>query len=1742
MKKIIYLFLTIVFICQYTIAQVPSYVPTDGLVGYWPFDGNANDASGNGNNGVVNGPTLTSDRFGNNNSAYSFTVNSSAGWGSAQDRITITNPTIPNDNSFAMSGWVNLESKPGPFIDRPHTLMGRWDGNGEAVFRNYINYSGQVQTALYPYSQSGTNIYESGNVTYGNWEHVVITYDGSVVKHYVNGQLTGQETLNINIAVSSTNITFGELHMANGHWYLFSGKMDDLGYWSRALTQQEITDLYESEVLSCDVDIITSATEVCAGESVDLSTVGDINSSYLWSTGESNFSGQGTLLDEYSLVANTVSQNTFSITPGNNYRLEVLGTVSLGAGSGNQKDVAYYIQSGSDGTIEGTPFDSACNLIIWTSLFCDTPALRPTPDIYDSSGHTYNYPFTANSSTLDVGFWDSPIGDNGANVVTFKLYELSSSESTITVIPTETTEYWVDVTTNGVTCREYVTINVTAPEAPTGDSEQTFCSASTIADLTATGDNIQWYDTATGGNLLDTTSTLTAGQMVYASQTVNDCESSDRLEVTVSIQDITITASATEICAGESVDLSVNLNLPTICDMQINLTDVPLGQEIPGFTYGGFYNEHHYYVYNNPTSWTDGEQISRENGGYLVCINDESENTFVSNLTNNNIWIGLFRDPETCEFRWLDCIDINYTNWRPGEPNSGPCGEPYTQIIRGCSFGYNTWNNLSNNPINGPCYSNMVPIMEIDPEIYQTFDPSTTYLWSTGDTTETITVIPTETTEYWVDVTTNGVTCREYVTINVDTTAPEITCLADQTANIETSCTYEIPDYTGLATATDNCVVTGITQDPAPGTLVALGDTTITLTASDGVNTTDCSFVLTVADITAPEISCLADQLESADTGCMFTVPDYTGLATATDNCVVTGITQDPAPGTLVALGDTTITLTASDGVNTTDCSFALTVADITAPEISCLADQLESADTGCMFTVPDYTGLATATDNCVVTGITQDPAPGTLVALGDTTITLTASDGVNTTDCSFVLTVADITAPEISCLADQTANIETSCTYEIPDYTGLATATDNCVVTGITQDPAPGTLVALGDTTITLTASDGVNTTDCSFVLTVADITAPEISCLADQLESADTGCMFTVPDYTGLATATDNCVVTGITQDPAPGTLVALGDTTITLTASDGVNTTDCSFALTVADITAPEISCLADQLEGADTGCMFTVPDYTGLATATDNCVVTGITQDPAPGTLVALGDTTITLTASDGVNTTDCSFVLTVADITAPEISCLADQTANIETSCTYEIPDYTGLATATDNCVVTGITQDPAPGTLVALGDTTITLTASDGVNTTDCSFVLTVADITAPTAICQDITIELGPEGTATISSADIDNGSYDNCGEVTYELNPNTFDCSDIGTNIVNLLVFDSNGLASECFATVIVLDSAPPIAICQDITVALDEEYQAIITAADIDAGSTDNCTISNTTIDINTFDCSNLGTNTVTLTMTDQNGNEASCSAIVTVIEGVFTPNAVCQNVTVTLGEDGTATAPASAFDAGSTGARCVDGLSIDIDNFSCADIGTLIEVEFTVTNAAGNTDSCTAYVNVVDGISPEITCPEDQTVTSEGPYPLPNYFETGQAIVTDNCLDLITVFNQSPTAGTLMPEGVHIISLSTQDISGFTAECEFTLTIIDNLGTQNTTALRAITMYPNPANDVITLNNPQNINLMSISIYDITGRLIITKDLQSASQESTINIGALQSGNYLLFIKSAFGQITKQLLKQ
>ena len=104
MKKIL-LILTLALCTPMTFAQtLPSYVSADGLVGYWPFNGNANDESGNGNNGIVTGALLSSDRDLNANSCYNFNVNNWT-WGSGGDEIYIPFNSSFNSSSISVSTW-----------------------------------------------------------------------------------------------------------------------------------------------------------------------------------------------------------------------------------------------------------------------------------------------------------------------------------------------------------------------------------------------------------------------------------------------------------------------------------------------------------------------------------------------------------------------------------------------------------------------------------------------------------------------------------------------------------------------------------------------------------------------------------------------------------------------------------------------------------------------------------------------------------------------------------------------------------------------------------------------------------------------------------------------------------------------------------------------------------------------------------------------------------------------------------------------------------------------------------------------------------------------------------------------------------------------------------------------------------------------------------------------------------------------------------------------------------------------------------------------------------------------------------------------------------------------------------------------------------------------------------------------------------------------------------------------------
>ena len=154
-----------------------------------------------------------------------------------------------------------------------------------------------------------------------------------------------------------------------------------------------------------------------------------------------------------------------------------------------------------------------------------------------------------------------------------------------------------------------------------------------------------------------------------------------------------------------------------------------------------------------------------------------------------------------------------------------------------------------------------------------------------------------------------------------------------------------------------------------------------------------------------------------------------------------------------------------------------------------------------------------------------------------------------------------------------------------------------------------------------------------------------------------------------------------------------------------------------------------------------------------------------------------------------------------------------------------------------------------------------------------------------PTVVTQNITIQLNASGAATITPAQINYGSSDNCSIANYSLDKTSFSCENVGQNTVKLTVTDKNGNSKTGTATVTVQDITKPIAICKSIDVYLGLNGTVSILPTDVNYGSNDACTV-RLSINKSSFNTSNIGANNVVLTATDPSGNSASCTAVVTV----------------------------------------------------------------------------------------------------------------------------------------------------------------------------------------------------------------------------------------------------------------
>jgi hypothetical protein len=306
-------------------AQVPSYVPTNGLVGWWPFTGNANDESGNGNNGTVNGATLTTDRFGNTNQAYSFD---------------------------GVNDFINFNSNSSFNIIDDITISCWCQSLNSTSNQVQLVWFGDTQTAKDPYSiaiNSSNLFYFRKDVSTGNtirqvnsntsastiYFHVLGTYDVSAnkMKIYIDGLL--QDSINVDFPINYTtqNMLLNFASANNGAQQFFKGNLDDIGIWNRALDSTEISNLYNGNI--CYQYITVTDTLIINTNLTGFDPVTYENTIKIWPNPTNDHItidyGNYATLSGYQLkITNSVGQQMFqtNITQQSSY-------VDLGTWTGN---------------------------------------------------------------------------------------------------------------------------------------------------------------------------------------------------------------------------------------------------------------------------------------------------------------------------------------------------------------------------------------------------------------------------------------------------------------------------------------------------------------------------------------------------------------------------------------------------------------------------------------------------------------------------------------------------------------------------------------------------------------------------------------------------------------------------------------------------------------------------------------------------------------------------------------------------------------------------------------------------------------------------------------------------------------------------------------------------------------------------------------------------------------------------------------------------------------------------------------------------------------------------------------------------------------------------------------------------------------------------------------------------------------------------------------------------------------
>ena len=247
MKKIILTITLGLFVTPITNAQeLPSYVPTDGLVAYYPFNGNANDESGNGFNGTVFlEPELSEGYIG---TAYNFEWDEVSGYGSPWQRIELPYIDSFYNTDFVFSAWIKPESLYWPNNNIQNAMIiGSSNACGNFLEPSDIRFALHNGDGSITFTVGPDIVVDSGPgaIDLNSWQHVLARVSSDKVDLFINNDLVSSEN-HSSVPNFAGCMVIGEHHQSNGHWYYFDGLIDEVGIWNRALTEQEIQNLYTS--------------------------------------------------------------------------------------------------------------------------------------------------------------------------------------------------------------------------------------------------------------------------------------------------------------------------------------------------------------------------------------------------------------------------------------------------------------------------------------------------------------------------------------------------------------------------------------------------------------------------------------------------------------------------------------------------------------------------------------------------------------------------------------------------------------------------------------------------------------------------------------------------------------------------------------------------------------------------------------------------------------------------------------------------------------------------------------------------------------------------------------------------------------------------------------------------------------------------------------------------------------------------------------------------------------------------------------------------------------------------------------------------------------------------------------------------------------------------------------------------------------------------------------------------------